>query len=169
MFNKLKNILLVSAILFCSSCSSEKIIKKDGLEKCQFSGALSHTQYWDQNDQWDLKGLKVDLFYSDNSIESIDATSKYVTCEFYPTSPDGLSHDVSEFKIISATYLDYQGIKHDIAPITIQGIQIVDYPYQNNETMVLKKVLRDSIILLVVCCGFIFGFIYLYKKSKRLN
>ena len=169
MLNNLKKILLILTLSFCCSCSSNKKIEKDGLQKCQFSGNITHTQYWDQNDEWDLTGLKVDLYYSDNSTISIDAKSEYVLCEFYPTSPNGLSHDVSEFKILSATYIDYKGVKHDIPPITIQGIQIVDYPYKDNETVVLKKVLRDSIILLFVCGVFIVLFVCLYQKSKKQN
>lgn len=164
LFKKTFPILL--SCLFFASCSNNKI-EKDGLIKCKFDGTLSHTQYWNQHDEWDLKGVNVQLFYDDNSIITIDASDDSISLVCYPASPSNLPSGTGSFEITSAYYTDYKGVKYEIEPIKFNNITIVDYPYENNEEKILNNVLFDSIIFFFICICFTVLVVILLKKRKE--
>lgn len=148
-----------------ASCSSG--IQKDGLVSLELVGELTHVQYWDHNDKWDLKSLDLQLMYDDGEVCTLNATDSSITYTFSPESPEGLDHSVTSFSIVEAYYTDYKGVKYSIPPRTFTGISIVDYPYKDDNGF--SAFLRNCIpfLLPAVIVGIVLVMIFTIRKKKK--
>ena len=149
------------------SCSTEKYKKE--IINTEVVGELIHRQYWDYNDAWDLKGLQLALHFDDGEIKYVDAVTKNASYIFEPSSPVGLSHDVTTIKLVGGTY-KYNTNK--VAPISgrvFESISIIDYPYQKpvyDTKMILETILLVLLLIFIVSFTTV---IYLKKRKRSVS
>ena len=159
-------------VLLISACqkSNDSNIKKDGLISCELVGELKHTQYWDDNDSWDLRSISLQLNYSDETV-TIPAINEYTTYSFSPSSPVGLDHSINSFTVTGGTYIDYLGKNHSVSPRVFENITIIDYPYKNSMSSQTKKIISFIFLtfFFLLVLGFVIILIVRYKKNQNCD
>lgn len=162
--SQFKNIILIFLLLAGCSKADSDVSNGKQIEKIELYGTLSHTQYWDYDDSWDLSSLSLKIEYIDGEIEYQPAVSKRTTYEFNPSSPVGLDHSISTFSVIQGTYKVDKSNVIKIPGREFTGIEIIDYPYSTEKKNNSYIPIIISVFLLVVLNVCI---VVLYIKKKK--
>lgn len=128
--NKLFYLLGMCSLLSLTSCRT--IVRKDGLVSLELVGEMSHVQYWNSNDSWDLKGVKLKLTFDDGEIYNISALDKSIEYTFEPASPVGQPLGPISFTVTKAIYTDYKDRKYEVPSRTFYGLCIIENPKSNS-------------------------------------
>lgn len=159
---KRKHLFLLFAVFLCSCSSNFSNAVRDDVSTLQVSGELTHTQYWDKNDEWDLNGLFVIAVFSDGQSNSFSFESN---CILYRCSPEKPELGVSQLSIIDVFYLDSSNVKHLVTDELRYDVTVVNYPYDyakfNYSDLIVPVALVATVFI-----GFAF-FIVVYKSKKR--
>lgn len=166
-FKKIIVIIVAALLPLCLTSCEDDSIKKDGLLYGEVVGELYHTQYWNSNDNWDLKNMYLILHYEDGSIERVDANDSNAYYTFSPISPNGLPLGNTSFKLESGYYLDYKNKKHEIKTRTFEGAYIINNPnnvVKDDTSFVIFRVLIE---ILVASTSLIFLVVLLLRLVKN--
>lgn len=157
-------ILLTLLSLSCSCSKNQTLIAKENVESLSITGELLHTQYWNKNDNWDLKGLSVYAYFTDGTSHNYSFSSKCITYSCVPEKPiDG----IKELKIINVCYVDHLDNIHLVCEEVTYSVSIVDYPYEYAKTSFrdfIVPIIVLSIVLVISTSGFL---MYRINKRKR--
>ena len=165
--NKIRRIISVVFVVFLiSGCSKDNRTSYEGISNCELVGNLTHVQYWNENDEWDLKSLFLKIDFDDGSTKNISAADSAIQYKFEPESPVGLPVGYITLYVRDGFIKDRNGVEHHITPRHFENISIVDYPYTDNEPpKIIKKVAK---IALPILAGIALVFFYIHAiKIKK--
>ena len=163
MFKHFKFIfLLIFLPFFCSCSKTRSALAKENVESLSITGELLHTQYWNKNDNWDLDGLFVFVYYSDGTSNNYSFSSESIIYACLPSKPvSGLE----ELTVADVYYVDRLNNHHLVCDKITYPISIVDYPYEYakvNLNDFIAPTIIISIIVVILSCGTI-----MYHVSKK--
>lgn len=165
---KLIKYLIFILIPFYCLCSCEEKENKV-LCSCTFAGELSHVQYWNKYDSWDLSTIYVIIKFNDGSEQRINGNSTQIEYHFNYTSPCEMKIGSYELIIVDSYYITKTG-KFRIGAKSLGNINIIEYPYSGTPQEFFDSgsftfVFYGTIILLI----FSFYIIHFIKKKKGIK